>query len=79
MVTVKTVCIKLGTNTKFGINNVVLTMVENLTISVPCLALRRQMVPAIKFVTQMRIKILVLKFVYVYEFWYQNLMTGTKF
>ena len=52
MVPVKTVCIKLGTNTKFGINNVVLTMVENLTISVPCLALRRQMVPAIKFVTQ---------------------------
>ena len=53
MVPAKTVC------TKFGTNNVVLTMVENLTILVPCLALRRQMVPAIKFVTQIRIKILV--------------------
>ena len=77
MVPAKTVCTKFGTNTKFGINNVVLTIVENLTISVPCLALRRQMVPAIKFVTQMRIKILVCW--YVYEFWYQNIMTGTKF
>ena len=32
MVPAKTVC------TKFGTNNVVLTMVEYLTISVPCLA-----------------------------------------
>ena len=75
----KLVCAKFGTNTKFGTDNVVLTTVENLTFSVPCLALRWKMVPGIKFVTQMRIKILVLKFVYVYEFWYQNLMTGTKF
>ena len=59
MVPAKTVCTNFGNNTKFGTNNVVLTMVENLTISVPCLALRRQMVPAIKFVTQMRIKNLV--------------------
>ena len=56
MVPAKTVCTEVGTNTKFGTNNVVLTIVENLTFSVPCLALRRQMVPAIKFVTQMRIK-----------------------
>ena len=55
----KTVSTKFGTNTKYSTNNVVLTMVENQTISVPCLALRRQMVPAIKFVDQMRIKILV--------------------
>ena len=58
MVPAKTVC------TKFGTNNVVLTMVEYVTISVPCLALRWQMVPAIKFVTQMRIKILVCWYVY---------------
>ena len=75
MVPVKMFSAKFGTNTKYCTNNVVLSMVGNQTISVPCLAVRRQMVPAINFVTQMRIKILVCILILVPKFndWYQIL------